>query len=60
TCCNRSTPLSRHCPMADICQARAQNRTHELPRKKNTTSVKNLPLYWLILEQADRCRFRQK
>ncbi|KLT72362.1 adenine glycosylase [Neisseria arctica] len=60
TCCKRSTPLCHQCPMADICQAKAQNRTHELPRKKNTTTVKNLPLYWLILEQADRSLFLQK
>lgn len=60
TCCKRSNPLCNQCPMTDICQAKAQNRIDELPRKKNATTVKNLPLYWLILEQADRSLFLQK
>lgn len=34
TVCKRSKPLCGKCPMAEICQAKAQNRTAVLPRKK--------------------------
>ena len=48
TLCTRSKPRCHQCPMQSICQAHAQNRTAELPRKKTAAEVKTLPLYWLI------------
>ena len=48
TICKRSNPACTACPMSDICQAKAQGRTAELPRKKTAAEVKTLPLYWLI------------
>ena len=48
TVCKRSNPACTACPMSDICQAKAQGRTAELPRKKTAAEVKTLPLYWLI------------
>ena len=48
TVCKRSNPACPACPMSDICQAKAQGRTAELPRKKTAAEVKTLPLYWLI------------
>ena len=53
TVCKRSKPLCNACPMADVCQARAQNRVAELPRKKTAVAVAVLPLYWLVLRRAD-------
>lgn len=48
TVCKRSNPACTACPMSDICQAKAQGRAAELPRKKTAAEVKALPLYWLI------------
>ena len=48
TVCKRSNPACTACPMSDICQAKAQGRTAELPRKKTAAEIKTLPLYWLI------------
>ena len=52
TVCKRSRPDCAVCPMADICQAKAQNRTAELPRKKNAAAVAEMPLFWLKLRNA--------
>ncbi|MDO5357296.1 MAG: A/G-specific adenine glycosylase [Conchiformibius sp.] len=49
TVCKRSRPDCPRCPMADICQAKAQNRTAELPRKKTAAAVSELPLFLLHL-----------
>ena len=53
TVCKRSKPVCQACPMADICQAKAQNRIAELPRKKTATPIQHLPLFWLVLRQAN-------
>ena len=39
--------------MADICEAKKQNRIAELPRKKTAPEVQTLPLYWLIVRNPD-------
>lgn len=39
--------------MADICEAKKQNRIAELPRKKTAPEVQTLPLYWLIVRNQD-------
>ena len=52
TVCKRSNPSCSACPMNDICQAKIQNRIAELPRKKITTHVQHLPLFWLILRDS--------
>lgn len=51
TLCTRSKPRCHQCPMQSICQAHAQNRTAELPRKKSPIAVQQQTLYWLIIEQ---------
>ena len=53
TVCKRGKPLCGACPMSGICQARAQNRTAELPRKKAAPAVRTLPLSWLVLHRPD-------
>lgn len=60
TVCKRSNPFCGECPMADICQAKAQNRTAELPRKKTAVAVKTLPLYWLVLRKRNGALWLQK
>lgn len=39
--------------MADICEAKKQNRIAELPCKKTALKVQTLPLYWLIVRNQD-------
>lgn len=46
------------CPMADICEAKKQNRIAELPRKK-AIKVQPMSLFWLILHNESRI-FLQK
>lgn len=53
TVCRRSKPDCTACPMADICQAKQQNRQHELPRKKTAVTVKQQTLYWLKISRTD-------
>ena len=50
TLCTRSKPRCHQCPMQSICQARAQNRTAELPRKKSPIAIQQQTLYWLLIE----------
>ncbi|MDO4694382.1 MAG: A/G-specific adenine glycosylase [Eikenella sp.] len=55
TVCKRSKPLCGQCPMSGRCQAEAQGRVAELPRKKTAAAVKSVALYWLVLrDQAGR------
>ena len=51
TLCTRSKPRCHQCPMQSICQAHAQNRTAELPRKKSPIAIQQQTLYWLLIEQ---------
>ncbi len=60
TVCKRSKPLCGSCPMTDICQAKARNRTAELPRKKNAPEVRTLPLFWLVLHRSDGAVWLEK
>ena len=60
TVCKRGKPQCAACPMADICQARAQGRTAELPRRKTPPAVQTLPLYWLVLRRRDGALLLQK
>ncbi len=53
TVCTRSKPDCAACPMQDICLAKQQNRTAELPRKKSAPQVRRLPLFWLQLYTPD-------
>ncbi|MDO4997040.1 MAG: A/G-specific adenine glycosylase [Neisseria sp.] len=53
TVCKRSKPLCHICPMQAICLAHQQNRTAELPLKKQAIKVQHLPLFWLIIRTAD-------
>lgn len=54
TICKRSKPFCNHCPMFEICQAKATNQIHELPRKKKPIQITQQTLYWLILRQANQ------
>ena len=60
TMCRRSKPQCASCPMADICQAKQQNRTAELPRKKTAARVETLPLYWLLVRRTDGALWLEK
>ena len=60
TVCKRNQPLCARCPMASICEAKQHNRIHELPRKKTTTEVQTLPMYWLILRDRDNQLWLEK
>lgn len=60
TVCKRTRPLCAECPMADICEAKAQGRTAELPRKKAAAKVQTLPLYWLVLHNRDGAVWLEK
>lgn len=53
TVCKRTKPLCGECPMESMCEAKAQNRIAELPRKKTPPQVHTLPLYWLILRNQN-------
>ena len=46
--------------MADICEAKIQNRIDELPRKKTALEVQTLPLYWLIIHNTDSALLLEK
>lgn len=60
TVCKRGKPLCGTCPMAGICQAKAQNRTAELPRKKTAPAARTLPLFWLVLRRPDGAVWLEK
>ena len=49
TVCKRSKPLCSACPMADLCQAKAQQLIDVLPRKKSAVAVQQQYWYWLAL-----------
>lgn len=60
TVCKRSKPDCAHCPMRQDCQALAQNRVAELPRKKTAVAVKNISLFWLVLQRQDGAIWLEK
>ncbi|ULJ70106.1 A/G-specific adenine glycosylase [Wielerella bovis] len=53
TICTRSQARCNICPMRDMCQAYAQNRVAELPRKKTAVAVKQQTLFWLIAQHEN-------
>ena len=53
TVCKRTKPLCHQYPMANICEAKKQNRIAELPRKKTAPEMQSLPLYWLIVRNPN-------
>ena len=58
--CKRSKPLCTSCPMADICQAKAQNLIDQLPRKNTPIAVKTLTLFWAIIRRKDSAIYVHK
>ena len=60
TICVRSQPQCHLCPMQSRCQAYAQNRTHELPRKKTKAILQKQTLYWLIIQRTDGAIYLNK
>ena len=53
TVCTRNKPKCEQCPQNNICQALTQNRIDALPRKKATLTVKNMPMFWAIVENNE-------
>ncbi|MBQ9259668.1 MAG: A/G-specific adenine glycosylase [Neisseriaceae bacterium] len=50
TVCVRHKPKCEQCPQNNICQAFAQNRITELPRKKTPTALQSVDMLWAIVE----------
>lgn len=53
TVCTRNKPKCEQCPQNNICQALTQNRIDALPRKKVALTVKNMPMFWAIVENNE-------
>lgn len=53
TVCTRNKPKCEQCPQNNICIARQHNRVSELPRKKAALTVKNMPMFWAIVENNE-------
>ena len=55
TVCTRSKPKCEACPMQSMCRAHEQDLTAELPVKKTSVQVKQMPVYWLcVIDEKQR------
>jgi A/G-specific adenine glycosylase len=54
TVCTRGKPRCEACPLADVCVARATNRTAELPAAKPRRTIPQRKVTLLVLRDGDR------
>ena len=60
TVCTRSKPKCKLCPMQKICLAYERDLTAELPVKKASVKVKQMPVYWLCVIDKQQRIFLEK
>lgn len=54
TICTRSKPKCGICPMQTMCLAHAQDLTSVLPERKPAPKVKEMPVYWLCVQDQNQ------